>query len=101
MVDSNSEFEREHGSTESDWLRCLPGAVGPHRLTLGPPGEARVTIGDGGQLHLRWQVLPERRIALMRMPRMQVHYRFAGSLSDEERAHFLRYFDLFLQRGGG
>ena len=98
---NNTEFEREHGSTEADWLRCLPGAVGAHRLMLGPPGEATVDIGDGGQLHLRWQVLPERRIALMRMPRMQVHYRFSGALSDDERTRFLRFFDLFLQRGGG
>ena len=98
---SDTEFTREHGSTESDWLRCLPGAVGPHRLTLGAPGEATVAIGPGGQLDLRWQVLPERRIALMRMPRMQVHYRFSGALSDDERTRFLRYFDLFMQRGGG
>ena len=98
---SDTEFTREHGSTESDWLRCLPGAVGPHRLSLCAPAEATVAIGPGGQLDLRWQVLPERRIALMRMPRMQVHYRFSGALSDDERTRFLRYFDLFMQRGGG
>lgn len=93
------EFEREHGVTESDWLATLRGAVGTHPLQLGP-AEAVVTIGVSGRLDLRWQVLPPRAIALMRMPRLHVAYRFTG-LSAEEQAAFLRYFDLFMQRGGG
>ena len=96
-------FEREQGITEADWLACLPGAAGPHRLELQPPGRATVHIETGqgpGQLHLQWQVLPDRRIALLRMPRLQVAYRFEA-LADDERQRFMRYFDLFLQRGGG
>jgi hypothetical protein len=92
-------FEREQGITEADWLACLPGAVGPHRLELQPPGRATVHIG-GGHLTLHWQVLPERRIALLRMPRLQVAYRFEA-LADDERQRFMRFFDLYLQRGGG
>ncbi|EHR69047.1 hypothetical protein BurJ1DRAFT_0149 [Burkholderiales bacterium JOSHI_001] len=92
-------FEREQGITEADWLACLPGAVGPHSLSLRLPGRATVHIG-AGCLQLHWQVLPERRIALMRMPRLHVAYRFEG-LADDERQRFMRYFDLFLQRGGG
>lgn len=93
------DFDREHGVTEADWLATLRGAVGAHPLQLGE-GEALVAIGDAGRLDLRWQVLPPRAIALMRMPRLHVRYRFSG-LSAEERVAFLRYFDLFMQRGGG
>jgi hypothetical protein len=63
-------------------------------------GEAEVDIGGSGHLLLRWQVLPPRSIALMRMPRLQVAYRFSG-LDAGQQAAFLRYFDLFMQRGGG
>lgn len=92
-------FEREQGSTEADWLRCLPGAVRDHRLELPAPGQALVHIGSGRML-LQWQALPDRQIALMRMPRLQASYRFEG-VADDARHTFMRYFDLFMLRGGG
>lgn len=92
-------FEREHGVTEADWLQTLRGAVGSHPLTL-QDGRARIDIGPDGSLELCWQVLPPRAIALMRMPRLQVSYRFSG-LSAQAQNAFLRQFDLFMQRGGG
>jgi hypothetical protein len=107
------EFEREHGVTESDWLSTLRGAVGAHPLQLSD-GAAQVSLDAlagagagagagadaGASLQLRWQVLPPRVIALVRMPRLHVSYRFTG-LSPQEQERFLRYFDLFMQRGGG
>jgi hypothetical protein len=92
-------FEREQGCTEVEWLRWLPGAVREHALSLPAPGQARVAI-DGGCLHLAWQALPPRQIALVRMPRMAVTYRFEGVDADA-RSRFMQYFDLYLQRGGG
>jgi hypothetical protein len=92
-------FEREHGVTEADWLATLRGAVAEHPLQVGN-GQAVVTIGAAGRLDLHWHALPPRAIALMRMPRLHVAYRFSG-LSAEGQARFLRYFDLFMQRGGG
>jgi hypothetical protein len=92
-------FEREHGCTDAEWRGWLPGAVGAHALSLGPTPEARVRIDDGS-LHLAWQALPPRRIALLSMPRLQVHYRFDG-LAPAQRQAFMRYFDLYMQRGGG
>lgn len=94
-----AEFDREHGVTEADWLATLRGAVGAHPLQLGDR-QAAVNIGETGRLDLCWQVLPPRRIALVQMPRMAVAYRFTG-VAAAERAAFLRYFDLFMQRGGG
>lgn len=91
-------FDREHGSTEAEWLRQLPGAVGPRPLRLGA-GQAWVSL-DAGELHLQWQPLPPRQISLVRVPRLAVRYRFTG-VPDPVRAQFLRYFDLFMQRGGG
>jgi hypothetical protein len=93
-----ADFNREQGCTEADWLRWLPGAVRARSLALGA-GQARVAIGDGA-LTLRWQVLPERRIALVRLPRLAMHYRFEG-VDEAERRAFMRYFDLYMQRGGG
>jgi hypothetical protein len=93
-------FEREHGCTEADWLRDLPGAVGSHELQLAGPGAAEVPL-QGGTLSLRWQVLPERRIALIRLPRMQVRYAFSDGVSLEARVQFMRLFDLHMRRGGG
>ena len=95
------EFEREHGSTEAEWLRCLPGAVGAHRLVLASPGRAMVALQPAGELQLDWQVLPERQIALVRLPRLRVRYRFGPATSAGQREAFLRYFDLFMRRGGG
>jgi hypothetical protein len=94
-----AEFRREQGFTERDWLRCLPGAVRACALDLTQAGQARVSIGSGS-LTLGWQVLAPRAIALMRMPRLAVHYRF-DAVSDDERADFMRYFDLYTMRGGG
>jgi hypothetical protein len=93
-----ARFEREMGCTEAELLRWLPGAVGPHGLGVSERA-ARVTIGLG-RLDLRWSVLPERRIALMRMPRLQVSFAF-DNLDEATRGSFMRHFDLYTQRGGG
>jgi hypothetical protein len=95
----DTAFEREQGCTEAEWLRWLPGAVGDHPWRLSGPAAARVEIGDG-RLHLDWEPLPPRQIALMRMPRLRVRYRFDG-VDAEARSRFMQYFDLVLQRGGG
>ena len=94
-----ASFEREQGFTEAEWQRCLPGAVREHALALPAPGRAVVNIGTG-TLQLGWTVLPPRRIALISMPRLAVRYRFDG-VDAQARREFMRYFDLYTQRGGG
>ena len=93
------QFQRDHGCTLAEWLRWLPGAVAGHGLSLPTPDEAVVQIGPG-ELRLHWQVPPPRQIAGVRLPRLLVDYRFSG-LDAEQRRQFLRYFDLYMQRGGG
>ncbi len=92
-------FNREQGFTEADWLRCLPGAVHDNAIDLRQPGQALVLIGSG-ELYLSWQPLPPRQIALVRLPRLAVQYRFER-VDDSARAEFMRYFDLYTMRGGG
>lgn len=91
-------FEREMGCTEAEWLRWLPDAIGRHAWTLHAQA-AEVRIGDG-TLALSWTVAEPRVIALMRMPRLLVSFRFAG-LDAARRHAFMKRFDLYMQRGGG
>jgi hypothetical protein len=93
-----TSFDREMGCTEADWLARLPGAVRSHRLTVAKQ-TAHVDIDDG-RLLLAWSVLSSRRIALMCVPRLAVRFRFLD-VCDESRHRFMRYFDLYMQRGGG
>lgn len=93
-----AQFAREMGCTEADLLQSLPGAVKGRALTLSSGG-AEVVI-DAGRLVLRWQTLPMRQIALIRLPRLAISFEFVD-VGDEARQAFMRYFDLFTQRGGG
>ena len=92
-------FEREQSVSEADWLRCLPGAVRTHALALPSPGRAVVNIGTG-RLEIGWTMLPPRRLGIVQLPRMAVRYRFDG-VDVQARDEFMRYFDLYTQRGGG
>ena len=96
----SNDFEREMGCTVSELLRWLPGAAGAAAAVALDGDTARIgPIGDGA-LRLAWQVMPPRRIALIAMPRIHIRFRFEG-VSDAARHAFMRYFDLYTQRGGG
>ncbi|MEX8519293.1 MAG: hypothetical protein AB3X44_12345 [Leptothrix sp. (in: b-proteobacteria)] len=97
--DHATEFTRDTGGTEAEWLGRLPGACASHPCICPAPGRAVVQIG-AGQLQLDWAMLPPRQIALIRLPRLLVHYRFDG-VDATVRREFMRYFDLYMQRGGG
>ena len=94
-----ARFERDYGCTERDWLRWLPGAVREQPWQLDEGGRAQVHIG-AGVLRLCWRALPPRQIAMVRMPRLAVNFEFVGVAAAEQQV-FLRYFDLYMQRGGG
>jgi hypothetical protein len=92
-------FEREMGCTVADLRDQLPGASRGARIGWHADG-ADVAL-EGGALALRWQVLSPRRIGLVTLPRLAVRFQFDPRINDEQRAHFMRYFDLYTQRGGG
>jgi len=91
-------FEREVGCTEAEWLMWLPAAIG-----VRPWQRAARTIHvviDDGTLVLLWHELPPRQIALVRLPRLAVSFRFEG-VAEPVRHAFMKRFDLYMQRGGG
>jgi hypothetical protein len=98
--DYPAHFTREQGFTDAAWLSCLPGAVRGRTWRLVGPGQAEVEL-DGGHLSLRWYTLEPRRIALVRLPRLSVSYHFDAAVSEATRVGFMKYFDLYMQRGGG
>ena len=93
-----AQFEREMGCVEAELRRWLPGAARGREVSLSATA-AEVTIDDG-RLALRWQTLAPRQIALVRLPRLRVEFEFAD-VSEAARQAFMRYFDLYTQRGGG
>lgn len=94
----HSSFEREMGCTEAEWLGWLPAAIGDKPWQR-DRNSVQVHIG-AGRLSLSWTVGSLRVIALLRLPRLLVSFRFAG-LSEAERHAFMKRFDLYMQRGGG
>jgi len=91
-------FERDMGCTEAEWLGWMLRAIGDrawHR-----DSQRLVVVIGAGRLTLSWTVLPERRIALLRIPRLLVIFHFEG-LDAEQRLAFMKPFDLHMQRGGG
>ena len=92
-------FEREYGCTEAEWRRWMPEATHPHPLAWDEPCALRVDIHPGF-LRISWQILPSRVIALLKLPRLRVVFRFEG-VSADERQRFMQRLDLHLRRGGG
>ena len=99
LPDPGPEFEREYGCLEREWLSWMPAAVHGHPFAPTGPAALRVQL-DGGHLDLSWQPLPPRRIALLRLPRLAVQFRFEH-VPEAARVLFLNRFDLRTQRGGG
>ena len=93
-----ASFERDMGCTQAEWLGWLPAALGERRWRL-QGASAQVDI-DAGHLVLEWREQAPRTIALMRIPRLSVSFRFEG-VSEEIRHRFMKRFDLYMQRGGG
>ena len=101
MQSSYSEqFERDMGTSAAEWLAALPRAIGPQHAWQQVGSAAAEVVLPVGRLHLQWKPLPERRIALLVMPRLWVGFRFEGT-TPEQRLAFMRPFDLAMQRGGG
>jgi hypothetical protein len=93
-------FEREYGCTTAEWARWMAEFVtGGRAVEDRPEGAIDVALGDG-RLTVRWRALPPRAIALIRLPRLSVHFAF-DRVSSADRSAFMRHLDLRLQRGGG
>jgi hypothetical protein len=91
-------FEREMGCTQAEWLMWLPAAIGDHPWQR--EGDSALIQIAPGTLFLEWSAGEARVIALMRLPRLHVAFRFHG-LDAQQRFAFMKRFDLYMQRGGG
>ena len=98
QTDYPERFERDVGCSETEWLGWMPRALGVHPWRR--DGNRIVVDIGSGSLTITWMPLPERRIALLRMQRLQVCFAFEG-LDAAQRKTFMKPFDLSLQRGGG
>jgi hypothetical protein len=96
--DYPERFERDVGCNEAEWLGWMPRAIGAHPWRR--DGNRIVVDIASGSLTITWSPLPERRIALLRMQRLQVGFVFEG-LDAAQRKTFMKPFDLSIQRGGG
>jgi hypothetical protein len=91
-------FEREMGCTAAELRAWLPGASGDRRIAWRDHG-ADIAL-DGGTVSLAWETREPRRIALIVLPRLQVRFEARG-VDEGAWQRFMRYFDLYTQRGGG
>jgi hypothetical protein len=91
-------FDREVGCTQAEWLMWLPAAIG-HWPWQRESNRISVEF-DEGRLELVWHDMPPRQIALVRLPRLAVSFRFEA-VADDTRHSFMKRFDLYMQRGGG
>ena len=93
-----ARFTREMGCTPAEFIAWLPGASRGAPIRFTHDG-AELDL-EGGTLAVTWSVLAPRRIALVTLPRLSVTFDF-GEVEASRRHAFMKYFDLYTQRGGG
>ena len=93
-----SAFEREMGCTEVELRAWLPGASRGCAIRWRDAG-AELDVA-AGSVSIAWQALAPRRIALIVLPRLLVRFEARG-VDAAAWQGFMRYFDLYTQRGGG
>ncbi len=95
-------FEREMGCTADELRAWLPGASGGRALHWREQGVdvALSWVTATATATIDWRPLSPRRIALITLPRLAVRFDAQGTDVDEWQ-RFMRYFDLYTQRGGG
>ena len=93
-------FHRDMGYSAEELFRILPAAVRDYELSINHH-EALITAGQGDQqIRLSVTPLPDRVLANMRLPDVDVRFEFRN-FSEQQRNDFMRAFDRSYQRGGG
>jgi hypothetical protein len=93
-------FERVMGCTAAELVTWLPRALPNADLSTDVPGQRNVAAWSFGSMVLHWSPLPSRRIALLEIPQLQVHFAYHG-MDDATRYRVQKCFDLQTHRGGG
>lgn len=93
-----TRLHREMTITHAEFLRSLAPAVAPATFIV--DGLSISVIGAPGKVEITLSEQRERRIALLRLPVVDVDIEFSG-FEPEALERFLRQFDRAFQRGGG
>ena len=93
-----TRLHREMTITHAEFLRSLVHAVAPAAFTV--DGRSISVVGAPGKVEITLSEQRERRIALLRLPVVDVDIEFSG-FEPEALEQFLRQFDRSFQRGGG
>ena len=88
------------GCTAVELISWLPRSLPHAQLALNTALGCCVASWPEGSLNLQWSTLPDRCIALLRIPQLQVHFAYQG-LDDAARYTRQKFFDLHTHRGGG
>jgi hypothetical protein len=99
-ADQGDAFTRDMGYSMSEFLRILPTALAGYEHSI-EDGRVDVSHPHGEQrLVLKIRPLPDRRLGMIRVPRVEVEFGFRN-FSARQRREFLAGFDRSFQRGGG
>lgn len=95
-------FTRTMGCSGGELAGWLPRALPDATLAIEAEAECglcRASYADG-ELSIEWRSLAPRRIALLRLPQLEVRFSYRG-LDLARREAIQTYFDRATQRGGG
>ena len=96
----SDKFTRDMGYSEAEFFHTLPTGIGDYQYVR---DGSEVTITHPERTHtltLEVTALPDRAIALLRIPRVEVRFSFQD-FSPADRDRFMEKFDQSFQRGGG
>lgn len=100
--DLSQPFRRTMGCSGGELAGWLQRALPEASLAIesdAAGGNCRASYADG-ELLIEWRALEPRRIALLRVPQLDVGFTYSG-LDLARRAAIQSYFDRATQRGGG
>lgn len=88
------------GYSEAEFFRILPRAVRDFEVTLDNQQAHIKKTGTNLSIVLTVTALPDRQLAMMRLPHIDVKFEFSG-FDERERQSFMKNFDKSYQKGGG
>ena len=97
-METTTRRRREMGITHAEFFRSLVPAVAPATFTVS--GRSISVIGAPGKVEITLSEERERRIALLRLPVVDVEIELSG-FDPDALDRFLTRFDRAFQRGGG
>ena len=97
-----TRLHREMSITHAEFLRSLVPAVAPATFTVSGTANGRSisVVGAPGKVEITLSEERERRIALLRLPVVDVEIELSG-FEPDVLERFLAQFDRAFQRGGG